>query len=120
MARDDLDRILGEEHEIIPSIGFVHAVMEAVQRQAEAPPAIPFPWKRALPGMAGAALALGWVLLVGARVWAGSAAAPPEPVVMPPALAALLETARMMGAGWIALALILSLVSVKFSSRLAA
>jgi len=32
--------------------GFLASVMDRVREEAAAPPPIPFPWKRALPGMA--------------------------------------------------------------------
>lgn len=56
---NELDRILSHG-EILPSSGFTASVMDAVRREAAAPPPIPFPWKRALPGLiaAGVALAL--------------------------------------------------------------
>lgn len=47
---DNLDTILGGEEQIVPSSGFVQAVMQRVHAQAAAPPPIPFPWKRAIPG----------------------------------------------------------------------
>ena len=50
MERDDLDRFLSKD-EIVPSSGFVARVMDAVRVEAAAPPAIPFPWLRALPGL---------------------------------------------------------------------
>jgi hypothetical protein len=51
MERDDLDRFLSDD-DIVPSSGFVARVMDAVRVDANAPPAIPFPWARALPGIA--------------------------------------------------------------------
>jgi len=57
MERDDLDRLLSDD-EIVPSSGFVACVMEAVRVEAVAPPAIPFPWSRALPGIVATAVAL--------------------------------------------------------------
>ena len=56
---DDLDRILSET-EILPSSGFAASVMAAVRREAEAPPPIPFPWKRFVPGFVVAGGVLGW------------------------------------------------------------
>ena len=52
MRHDDLDHILSEGQDILPSSGFVGSVMDAVRYEAAAPPPIPFPWKRALPGFA--------------------------------------------------------------------
>jgi hypothetical protein len=51
MNDEDLDRMLLQRDEIVPSSGFVASVMEAVQQEAAAPAPIPFPWKWALPGL---------------------------------------------------------------------
>src|SRR5262249_46712231 len=60
---DEFDRIMSEE-EILPSSGFAASVMEAVQREAAAPPPIPFPWKRALPGAVFAGATLAAILVI--------------------------------------------------------
>lgn len=57
---NNLDRILLGEEEIIPSSGFLAATMERVRDQAAMPAPIPFPWKRAIPGM---------VLVIGTLSW---------------------------------------------------
>ena len=67
MDGENLDRIVAEEDELIPSSGFVAAVMERVETEAVAPPPIPFPWKRALPGMVLAAAVLVWAAVEMAR-----------------------------------------------------
>jgi hypothetical protein len=120
MRDDNFDRILSEEQEIIPSSGFVGSVMEAVRRAAATPPPIAFPWKRALPGVAVALLAVASVFVAGIALFTRGAAAQPLPVVVPSSFALILEGAKTVRAGWIALALILSLASVKLSIRLAA
>ena len=56
MERDNLDRFLSDD-DILPSSGFVARVMEAVHAEATAPPAILFPWVRALPGIAATVVA---------------------------------------------------------------
>lgn len=61
MRDDELDRILSEG-EILPSSGFTASVMDAVRREAAAPPPIPFPWKRAFPGLVAASLTLALLL----------------------------------------------------------
>ena len=63
MKDHDLDRILSED-EILPSSGFTASVMDAVRREATALPPIPFPWKRALPGLVAAGLTLALTLVV--------------------------------------------------------
>lgn len=51
-----------EQDQILPSSGFADAVMTAVRAQAAAPAPIPFPWKRAIPGMVG--IVAGFALLI--------------------------------------------------------
>ncbi|PYV46457.1 MAG: hypothetical protein DMG92_18030 [Acidobacteria bacterium] len=58
MRYDAVDRILSNEQQIIPSAGFIMAVMGAVRGERAVPPPIPFPWRRALPGALAAILAL--------------------------------------------------------------
>jgi hypothetical protein len=53
---EEIDRILASEEDILPSSGFHASVMEAIHREASTPPPIPFPWRRAWPGFAAAAL----------------------------------------------------------------
>jgi hypothetical protein len=57
---DKLDNILMSESELVPSSGFLASVMDRVAEEATAPPSIPFPWKRAIPGMILAAGVIGW------------------------------------------------------------
>jgi hypothetical protein len=111
MEQDELDRVLSRGEDVVPSSGFVATVMGAVRSEAAAPPQIPFPWKRALAGLAACTLALAsfvTVTLMQAGGRAGSSV-----------LATVFESARAAGADWIALALLLSLVSVILSKRLA-
>jgi len=62
MNDNDLDRMLIDREEIVPSSGFVASVMEAVQQEAAAPAPIPFPWKWALPGLVvSVAMAMGMI-----------------------------------------------------------
>jgi hypothetical protein len=66
---DDLDRFLSDD-DIVPSSGFVARVMEAVYVETTAPPAIPFPWVRALPGIAATVVA--FVAVIAGTVSLGS------------------------------------------------
>jgi len=118
MRHQELDRILSSETGIVPSSGFTTSVMEAVRREAAMPPPIPFPWKRALPGLA-ACLA---ILVV--AVFASHSGAAPQPASVPfwsrmlSDASTALATAGRLGLGWVALALLLSLASVTLSMRL--
>jgi len=117
MKREDFDRILSKEQEIAPSSGFVVSVMDAVQREAEAPPPIPFPWKRALPGLTAAGLALVWVFVTGISLFIRETVTQPLPPELLSRFALIIEAWKTVGASWITLALVLSLASVKFSAR---
>ena len=55
-----LDAMLASEEALIPSSGFLAAVMERVEHETRMPEPIPFPWKRALPGFVLASAAAGW------------------------------------------------------------
>jgi hypothetical protein len=49
---EEFDRVLLEEDALVPSSGFAASVMDAIHQQSTAPAPIPFPWKKALPGLA--------------------------------------------------------------------
>ncbi|MGD0157195.1 MAG: hypothetical protein ABSB50_13940 [Terracidiphilus sp.] len=110
-----MDSILADEEELIPSSGFLAATMERVRDEAAMPKPIPFPWLRALPGI---------VLAVAVLCWSGfelvravlTAAQERASVQMQLSAA----TARAMEpAGWVALALFVSMLSWLFAKRLA-
>jgi len=119
MRDDDLDRILSKEQEIIPSSGFVSSVMDAIQREEGAPPVIPFPWKRALPGLAAAGLAMAAIFAAGVMLFAERSETQQAPATLSSAFALVFEVWKTVGASWIALALALSFASVKVSMRFA-
>jgi hypothetical protein len=112
---DELDRALANEQEIAASSGFVGSVMDAVQREASAPPPIPFPWKRALPGMVVAGVAVIAVVAVMIRmVLRGRGVG----MGIPPEVIAMLHTVQVSTAGWVVLALLISFVCVKIAGGL--
>ena len=115
MTDERLDKILETEEELIPSLGFLSAVMERVHEEATVPPTIPFPWVRAVPAIVVAAMVLGGgaVELVRLTIPAvrGLALCAPQ---IPTAAVQPLEQA-----GWVALALMASLLSWLLSRRLA-
>ena len=117
MSHDDIDRILAGEDEILPSSGFAGAVMEALRREAATPPPIPFPWRRAWPVAAAAVIALAGATFVLHEV-AGRAPAEPSPIPAP-SIEALLRIGTSAGTHWLVLAVVLTLVSVMASKRLA-
>jgi hypothetical protein len=103
MKNEDLDRFLSADQDIVPSSGFVSTVMNAVQDEANAPPPIPFPWKRAIPGFAAAAFVLVFIIV---RAGSGSASQ------ASPLAVHVLDMAKMSGVVWIFLALLLTLGAV--------
>jgi hypothetical protein len=111
----ELDRFLSET-EILPSSGFTASVMDAVRREAAAPPAIPFPWKRALPGIIAGGAMLGAVLIVTLVQLARGGPATPLPPAWDTALHSIQETTLRLGGPWIALALLVSLACMKFAA----
>jgi len=120
----EINRILSREDEILPSSGFAVSVMDAVRREAAAPPPIPFPWKRALPGLVlgGFALALVFVTVVVAiaqliRASTSAQFSMSLPSVTTPIFG--LQRNLEIAASWTVLALLVTFVSVKLSMRLA-
>jgi len=106
---DELDRILGGEEDVLPSPGFHASVMRAVRHEAAAPQPIPFPWTRAWPALAAAAL----VIVASPVVLVKSGSASPD------ALDATLRAAAGLGGPWVAVALLSTAGSFLLSRRLA-
>jgi hypothetical protein len=109
------DEILASEEAIVPSSGFLAAVMERVQDEARTPAPIPFPWKRAVPGILLAAVVFGWggveLVRMGVSTLKEISFTAPR---LSSAMAQPLEQA-----GWVALALGVSLASWLLARRLA-
>jgi hypothetical protein len=105
MRSEDIDLILARNDNIVPSSGFADSVMGAIIREATEPPPIPFPWKRALPG-------LGWCLAVSIAFLTMGPRSGDNP---PPVSGALDLPAVLSGAVWISAALMVSLLSVALS-----
>jgi hypothetical protein len=106
---EEIGRVLGGEEDVLPSSGFHASVMEVVHREATVPPPIPFPWKRAWPAFAAAALALVGSLVLLVR--SGAA----EPLLFE----SLIPAAKIVGAPWVALAALATAGSLLLSRRLA-
>jgi len=121
----ETDRILSREEEILPSSGFAASVMDAVRREAAAPPPIPFPWKRALPGLVvgGFVLVLVFVGAVVAIAQLIRASANAHfsmlPSLLTPVFGLGLQRNLEIAASWTVLALLVAFVSVKLSMGLA-
>ena len=111
---DDLDRILSTERQITPSPGFAHSVMRAVRHEAEAPPAIPFPWRRMMP-IIGAAAVLLVAVLISVPYWPAAAASPTAESAVMKQLLAVFATLPI---GYLSAALLGSFVTVRLSLRM--
>ena len=114
-----MESILASEEAIVPSSGFLNAVMERVQEESAMPAQIPFPWKRALPGFVLVAGFLGWGGIEFVR-WGASTVNETSfsmPRVSPSVLAAMILNAAQ--AGWVALAAGISLASWLLARKLA-
>jgi hypothetical protein len=110
-----IDRILAADDQLVPSSGFLATVMERVREEAAAPPPIPFPWKRALPGLVLVTCVLGWIIFK--LVQQGLSTVGTLPLAIPHLSAAAERPLEQ--AGWVALALGASLLSWLLSRRLA-
>jgi hypothetical protein len=121
IGHEDIDHILSREDEIFPSSGFAASVMDAVRREAASPPPIPFPWKRALPGLVLGGFVLLLVIIATAIAMAqlSQASTPQLSMPMPSGLPSIFNGGIKSAAIWTGLALLVALVSVKFSMRLA-
>jgi hypothetical protein len=117
---DCLDQFFAAEEVVLPSSGFTASVMDAVRAEAAGPPPIPFPWKRAWPGIIAAGAALLAALLVIVVAISSFRLHASEMIRQPYDVADLLRSSPVTDAAWTALGLLLSAVSVWFSLRLPA
>lgn len=87
-------------------------------REASTPRPIPFPWKRAWPGLAAGAIALVVAVVAGFVLFGGSVI-PEHPDRWTPALGSLLEAGARAGIDLAALALVLTFGTLAVTMRLA-
>jgi len=114
---DPLDAVLLAEfnsvEQLRPSSGFALSVMDAIHEEAVVPPPIPFPWKRFLPGAIAVPCALVAFVIWATRHSSAPAAAGNFAVALP----SLNSVDSMLS--WIALALMLTLIAILSSFRMA-
>jgi len=124
---DEINSILSREDEILPSSGFAVSVMNAVRREAAAPPPIPFPWKRALPGLVAAVVAFALVVVAGvSELERASTTTTRFSSSLPSVMPFILHGQGLHGQGgiesatiWTALTLLVTFVSLRLSMRMA-
>jgi hypothetical protein len=114
MELSRIDSILATEEELVPSSGFLAAVMERVAEEARMPAPIPFPWRRAVPGFVLIAAASGWGAVEFVRV--GVPMIKAQTLSMPDV--SFMMTQPLRQAGWVALALGISLASWLLARRM--
>jgi hypothetical protein len=109
---DAIGRILASEEALVPSSGFVSAVMERVREESAAPAPIPFPWKRATPGIVLAAGVFGWGGLEMLRQ------ASAMTISLAPLHVSAAATSGLESGGWVVLAIAVSMAAWRLSHRL--
>lgn len=120
MIESQIERILATEEELIPTSGFLISVMERVQEESAVPHPIPFPWKRALPSAFLFGGVSGWgavELMQSGLLKLDLAALNAFTLAVLHPSAAPVSSAE--SAGWVALALSASVLSLLLSRRLA-
>jgi hypothetical protein len=120
-----IGHILVSEEELMPSSGFVASVMERVLQEAALPAPLPFPWKMAIPLLLLTCGAIGWstvelvrIGMPGFDLSALGQSAQSWLTISPLHLSGNLVH-PIEQAGWVALALGVSLLSWLVSRRLA-
>jgi divalent metal cation (Fe/Co/Zn/Cd) transporter len=93
--------------------------MDAVRRESLAPSPIPFPWKRALPGLFAAGVALVSIFVAGIAMFIQGTTSQLFMSQLQSLFAPIFERCNTLGAGWITFALIVSIASAKLSMHLA-
>ena len=107
MKDEVLDRILATEEQLLPSSGFAASVMDRIREEAAAVPPIPFPWKRAIPGIVLAAGVFGWgAVELTRQAVSAMRSAQSLPLHLPASMLRPVE-----GIGWVAIALGVSFAS---------
>lgn len=114
MTPDDIDRILAGDEDVLPSSGFEISVMEAVVKEATAPPPLEFPWLRALPGF----IALLMVLAVAIWIGIGALNDPSTGADLDEGLRALYAFGTRPAIRWAVLTFVMTIVSAVLPLRL--
>ena len=118
MQQESLDHVLAKDAEIVPSSGFTNAVMEAVRGEASVPLPIPFPWKRALPGLVLSAFALMAAVFVPLQT-RSVGGIETSVAQLTELLTPMLAIMRMWAVNWLVAALLLSWGCVRLAMGLA-
>ena len=115
ISDDELDRILAGDEALVPSPAFTASVMSAVGRQLSAPAPMRFPWRRMFVGLAAFIAALSAAFVGDPSLTDATTAVPA--LDLPEALSFASNALNSSRAGWIGLALLVTVVSAQVSSR---
>ena len=111
---DRIDRVLASEEPIVPSSGFLAAVMERIEDESRTPAPIPFPWKRATLAVPLVAGVFGWGAYGLIRFGVPSLGSVPLPQVH----LTTAPSAPLDQAVWVGLAFVASFLSWKLARRI--
>jgi hypothetical protein len=109
-----IDTALATEEQLIPSSGFLASVMDQVKDESRMPAPIPFPWKRAIPGILLVVFVLGW----GAVEFVRQAIPAMRSMTFTPPQISAAVSRPLEALEWVALAFAISLISWVVSRRL--
>jgi len=121
----EIGHILAGEEELMPSSGFAASVMDRVRQEAALPEPIPFPWMKAIVLILLASGGIGWSTVELVRIGLpgfdltalGRSAQSWLTISLPPP--SVVQVRSLEQAGWVAMALGVSLLSWLLSRRLA-
>jgi len=124
-AADKMDQLLAahfaSDQELAPSSGFALSVMESLHAEAEAPPPIPFPWRRVVPSLIAllcGAVGFGIFVRRTLHTFTADTGAQPEGSAILQASLPIHLTSLEQGLCWIAMATCLSIAIAVACMRL--
>jgi hypothetical protein len=116
----EIEAILAGEEDLMPSSGFAASVMDRVRQEAALPAPTPFPWMKAIVLILLASGAAGWGAVELVRLGLpGYILSTMSWMTKPQQHLSAVQVRSLEQAGWVALALGISLVSWLVSRRLA-
>jgi len=121
-APDEIERLMAAHFaaggQLAPSSGFASSVMHQLHAESAAPPPLPFPWRRAVPGMVALVCMLAGFGIFAMRRLYAVAASHPAAAASAHALPAIHLNPVEQALCWVAASACLSLAVVAASMRL--
>lgn len=123
MNDNELDIVLSQTEEIIPSSGFSARVMDAVRQEAAIPPPIPFPWRRAMPGLVACVGLVAFLIYRFGHLFsatpADASSSLPAAQWLPTLLFDVDKSSAFLSLEWLAIALLITFATLWLSMRFA-